>query len=512
MDISAIQQLVKSNQTRGTVYVLVFAVAVFLRVMIGFFPYSGEGDKPLYGDYEAQRHWKELTISRPPSQWYLNPVRDNTVNPWPLDYPPLTAYHEYLLGLASRWLDPASVAPGSSRGYEEAYHRIFMRMTVLASELAIYFPAVVLLVQSLTGSTRWTKFCTFTLLVLNPVLIFVDHGHFQYNSVALGLLVFAIAFIQRDRPYVAAAFFTMSFLFKQTLLYFSPMFFAFMVGQAVRLGRWRDTARRICTLAVVVLGIIAVAVAPLLIHCSAITCVKGQVSSTLASIFPFGRGLFEGYVANMWISISPLLRLRQGGGVLLKSPLVGTISALSTFAGFSEACWYLGRKPNPALFPIGLTATSMSFFLFSWMVHEKAILLPTTALIAAFPALVERGHATVLLRLTEGAILSLVQLMVMDYCVTGAVPVCIFALIILRSITGGSEMLNKRRPVSIYNKLATLTNCVALVSAIAQFTLPTVARAPHLWFLLLAVSCCATFVLCWRQMISILKHETKLKV
>lgn len=47
----------------------------------------------MYGDFEAQRHWMELTIHLPTSMWYLYDLQY-----WGLDYPPLTAYHSWLLG------------------------------------------------------------------------------------------------------------------------------------------------------------------------------------------------------------------------------------------------------------------------------------------------------------------------------------------------------------------------------------------------------------------------------
>lgn len=48
---------------------------------------------PMYGDFEAQRHWMELTIHLPITQWYFYDLQY-----WGLDYPPLTAYHSWLLG------------------------------------------------------------------------------------------------------------------------------------------------------------------------------------------------------------------------------------------------------------------------------------------------------------------------------------------------------------------------------------------------------------------------------
>lgn len=48
----------------------------------------------MYGDYEAQRHWMELTIHLPIRQWYTYDLQY-----WGLDYPPLTAYISWLCGI-----------------------------------------------------------------------------------------------------------------------------------------------------------------------------------------------------------------------------------------------------------------------------------------------------------------------------------------------------------------------------------------------------------------------------
>jgi hypothetical protein len=47
----------------------------------------------MFGDYEAQRHWMELTNHLPTRQWYTYDLQY-----WGLDYPPLTAYHSWLCG------------------------------------------------------------------------------------------------------------------------------------------------------------------------------------------------------------------------------------------------------------------------------------------------------------------------------------------------------------------------------------------------------------------------------
>jgi alpha-1,3-glucosyltransferase len=50
----------------------------------------------MFGDYEAQRHWMELTIHLPLRRWYTYDLQY-----WGLDYPPLTAYVSWLCGIVS---------------------------------------------------------------------------------------------------------------------------------------------------------------------------------------------------------------------------------------------------------------------------------------------------------------------------------------------------------------------------------------------------------------------------
>jgi len=48
---------------------------------------------PMHGDFEAQRHWMEVTTQLPVKVWYWHDLEW-----WGLDYPPLTAYHSWLVG------------------------------------------------------------------------------------------------------------------------------------------------------------------------------------------------------------------------------------------------------------------------------------------------------------------------------------------------------------------------------------------------------------------------------
>jgi alpha-1,3-glucosyltransferase len=73
--------------------VITLLFGIYVRWNVGLNPYSGQNIPPMYGDYEAQRHWMELTLHIPINQWYYYDLEW-----WGLDYPPLTAYVSWICG------------------------------------------------------------------------------------------------------------------------------------------------------------------------------------------------------------------------------------------------------------------------------------------------------------------------------------------------------------------------------------------------------------------------------
>lgn len=79
------------------VNIFIISVAIFFRLLVALHSYSGAGVPPTFGDFEAQRHWMEITLHVPLKDWYRN-TGTNDLKYWGLDYPPLSAYWAYITG------------------------------------------------------------------------------------------------------------------------------------------------------------------------------------------------------------------------------------------------------------------------------------------------------------------------------------------------------------------------------------------------------------------------------
>ena len=128
----------------------------------------------MFGDFEAQRHWMEITINLPPKQWYVDGP-ENDLQYWGLDYPPLSAHLSWAIGKVAHLLHPELVALHTSRGLESPATRAFMRGTVLLFDLLVFMPAVVFCLRIVAPSAA-SNARSLALVLFCPALLLVDHG------------------------------------------------------------------------------------------------------------------------------------------------------------------------------------------------------------------------------------------------------------------------------------------------------------------------------------------------
>uniref|UniRef100_A0A182QLA4 dolichyl-P-Glc:Man9GlcNAc2-PP-dolichol alpha-1,3-glucosyltransferase n=1 Tax=Anopheles farauti TaxID=69004 RepID=A0A182QLA4_9DIPT len=335
---------------------------------------------PMYGDFEAQRHWQEVTVNLPIADWYRN-TTDNDLLYWGLDYPPLTAYHSYLVGSwARRWHNESFVTLHASRGISTEEHKQFMRNTVLLVDAVLYIPALMYAFNTIRKrlENEQTKSsetdCLYTALaVLFPGQILIDNGHFQYNNVSLALCALAVVSIVNRRSLIGAVLFCLALNYKQMELYHALPFFFYLLrdcfsekGQkSTALQRLAEGVKKLALLGCTVLLTFAVLWLPWLDSFDAV----GQL---VHRIFPVARGVFEDKVSNVWCVVNVFIKLKH-----FPNTTMALICLLCTVLAVLPSGLHvlLQKTPTPRNFLYSLAVTALGFFLFSFQVHEKSILL-----------------------------------------------------------------------------------------------------------------------------------------
>ena len=379
------------QNSRKNLVQAILAFAILLRTLVGFHSHSGqdnfEGSKVAYGgDFEAQRHWMELTWHLPVGEWYWYDLEY-----WGLDYPPLTAYVSYICGFLSHVVvGPESVALTTSRGFEDPLHKTFMRATVIALDMLVFGMAVWYAKDRATGGRWEAGLWVFALTVVQPAILLIDHGHFQYNTVALGLSIVSFSYMVQPEfrnCIIGSIYFCLALNFKQMTLYYSPAVFCYLLGRC-GLSNIRTFIPRILILGMTVIITFTILWVPVIYFGPADTNYGDRLIHVLRRIFPFQRGLFEGKVANLWCVLSTKpVRIRDRFDPELQ-PLLALVLTLLLIIPACARTYRLGMEASKAsrpdsssthrhwiIFLWGTMSTALSFFLASFQVHEKSILL-----------------------------------------------------------------------------------------------------------------------------------------
>lgn len=218
-------------------YVVLFSAGICLRSTISLHSYSGQGKAPMFGDFEAQRHWQEITVNLPTKDWYENTTH-NYLLYWGLDYPPLTAYHSFLVGKVAERFDRSFVELHKSRGFTSDEHKNFMRLSVIVADALIFIPALLVacsviyekILKMNIEKSEGFLFTFWSIALFYPGQILIDNGHFQYNNISLGLTVLAVAGLLTNRRILGAIFFVLALNYKQMELYHAMPFFAYLLA------------------------------------------------------------------------------------------------------------------------------------------------------------------------------------------------------------------------------------------------------------------------------------------
>lgn len=228
-------------------------------------------------------------------------------------------------------------------------------------EIAVHRPNNAAIITALTAA--------------NAGLFIVDHIHFQYNGMLLGLLWCSVAAMSRAHDLTGAVLYTILVHCKHLYAVAGPLY-------AVYLMR-RLTARQLVLHATVVLGISAMSLGPFM-H---------TLPALLGRLFPFHRGLLHAYWAPNAYALYAITDKALGimargstsnasltGGLVGSAPMAvlptptSLATLLITLAAMTPALIYIARRPRPVAFLDASAYVFLTAFMFGYHVHEKAIL------------------------------------------------------------------------------------------------------------------------------------------
>jgi len=224
----------------------------------------------------------------------------------------------------------------------------------------------------------------------------------------LGLFLLSLTLLSlpNPRPVLAAIPFVLSLCFKQMALYYAPAIFIYLLSLSFpRLTR--PNIPLLFSLGIAVIFTFSVMLLPFALPRQVLDNLISAKFTALANpkiwalkewdvkglqqvfvrVFPFGRGLWEDKVANSWCATNILIKWRQ----LYSTPTLQKLryrrilsfcrgllngSLLATLGSISPGLLYIAIHPLVKKLPAVFTISALGFFLFSFQVHEKSILLP----------------------------------------------------------------------------------------------------------------------------------------
>lgn len=167
-----------------------------------------------------------------------------------------------------------------------------MRFTVLLVDILLLFPPIILLSRELNKTLGSLLILT---VLFKPDLILIDHGHFQYNSLILGLILLSFYFLLTKKYYYVCVCYTIAIHSKQMAVYYSLAFLGSLIGLTIKQHNHNKTK---VMAQLIKYGLIVIIVS-LIIWAPWINDLH-YLSSVVSAIFPVHRGLYQLKVPNFW--------------------------------------------------------------------------------------------------------------------------------------------------------------------------------------------------------------------
>ena len=267
---------------------IIFLVIVILKIFL--FPTNQSTD------FEVHRNWKAITNSLSISEWYYY-----SDNKWTLDYPPLFAYMEYIIGKISKLIDP-NITNLENYNYNSIKCKVFMRATVLLGDLFLFF-SIQFLSRNINISLSKYLILLFS-IQFYAGLVIIDNIHFQYNGIIFGFFFISLGFIAKKKYIYGAILYFIVLCMKHIFIYFAPAYFIFyfqyIIINYIKKKKYKELLLNIISIGLGIITVLLISFLPFI----AISIKETNFSQLIQikkRLFPVQRGLLHTYWApNFW--------------------------------------------------------------------------------------------------------------------------------------------------------------------------------------------------------------------
>ena len=254
-----------------------------------------------------------------------------------------------------------------------------MRLSVILSDLIVFIPSCILFVTLLLKNhSRESQIQVHIIqdlfmyillsLLLSPSLLLIDHAHFQYNSVCLGFVILAITAVQLDWDCLGSFFFVMAIGYKQIALYYSLVFFIWLLRKCIQQHVSSFSISHIQSfihlikIGVTVIVSFSLLFLPFCIYLPSNLTPLQSLQAVITRMFPWNRWLFEDKVASFWCTLNNVVKLNShfSFNQMKNLCLIGTIISII------PSLYMLTKHADLECVLYCLFECSIGFFLFSY--------------------------------------------------------------------------------------------------------------------------------------------------
>lgn len=366
-------------------------------------------------DFDVHRNWLAITHHLPLRDWYF--YDKGTVHT--LDYPPAFSFFEFALSsnpvtywlLRRGLLDERCLALLSDSDNAPSPQCVaFQRSTVILSDFVLYAGAWVIS-HAFHHQRKDIARVTFLFIILNPGLLWLDHVHFQYNGMLLGILLLSVGLLIHANNSSsistanfhlchlgAAALFALLLALKHLYLTLAPLYAFYLLRRYCMNESGSFQLVRFLILALVTASTLLIFFIPFLLTPDP----SATMAQMLRRLFPFSRGLVHDYwAANVWAlymvfgKALQFISRKQGRISRILTSLVPSLhmpdvsprsAAILLLLGLVPGMWQSWKaasQRDSTKLVHAIVYSSLTSFMLAYHVHEKAImttLLPLTLL------------------------------------------------------------------------------------------------------------------------------------